>query len=54
MSKQLSFKNDRLRDASLAATSRVGWMKPAVVVDSVPLILRECAILTSLVACMGL
>ena len=54
MAEHLSLKDNRLWDASLAATCRVGWVEPAVVVNCVPLILRECAILTSLVTCMGL
>ena len=54
MAELLSLKDDRLWDASLAATGRVGWMEPAVVINCISLILRECAILTSLVTCMGL
>lgn len=46
----LSFQDDRLWDASLTTTLGVWWMEPTVVVHSVPLILRECAILALLIA----
>ena len=38
----LSFKDDRLRNASLADTSRERWMEFAGVVNSVPLIYGDC------------
>ena len=54
MAEHLAFENDRLWDAALAATLWKRWMVPAVIVNCVPLILRECTILTFLVASVGL
>ena len=54
MSENLAFKHDRLRDAALAATLRIGRMEPTVIVDCVPLLLREGTILAFLVAGVSL
>ena len=54
MTEYLAFENDSLWDAALATALWIWWMKPAVVVDCVPLILWECTILTFLVASVGL
>ena len=52
MAESLPFQNNRLWNTALTTTCRVRWMVLTVVVYSVPLILREGAILTVLVACM--
>ena len=54
MSESLGLKDDRLRDAALAATLRIRRMEPTVIVDCVPLLLREGAILAFLVAGVSL
>ena len=54
MAEGLTFEHDRLRDAPLATTLRVRRMVLTVVVDCVPLILREGAILAFLVASVSL
>ena len=54
MAEHLAFENDRLWDTALATALRVWRMKLAVIIDGVPLILRECTILAFLVASVRL
>ena len=54
VAERLPFQDHRLWDATLTTTLRVWRMELTVVVHCVPLILREGAILTFLVACMRL
>lgn len=48
VTEELTLEHNRLGDASLATTLRVGWMVLAVIVHSVALILRESAVLAFL------